>query len=268
MSRPLAALRSAFILLSFAASLAACTKRAPPLDPLLAPALSALDAAAGDLGAGNAASIRARITSKTAGFIGLLETVLAERALDPERFLRADKVAPPLPATFEPRDLASADGRGIHVSQAGELLREAALGALVEMNKAALASSVDLELSSAYRSSSYQAKVFARIMASDGETEARRVSAEAGRSQHQLGTAMDFGSISDAFATTRESAWLKEHAGDWGFSLSYPEGLESVTGYRPESWHWRWLGVPAVKLQKQFFGDVQQYLIVYLSYYH
>ncbi len=102
-------------------------------------------------------------------------------------------------------------------------------------------------------------------MASDGEAEAKRVSAEPGRSQHQLGTAVDFGSIDDDFAGTAEFAWLSAHAAEHGFSLSYPEGLEALTGYRHESWHWRWLGRAAMAMQRDYFGDVQQNLIVFLS---
>jgi D-alanyl-D-alanine carboxypeptidase len=136
------------------------------------------------------------------------------------------------------------------------------------MEAKARVAGLDLKVSSAFRSYSYQSGLFSRAVAADGEAEARRYSAEPGRSQHQLGTAIDFGSIDDSFAATPESAWLVKHAAEYGFSLSYPDTLEGVTGYRHESWHWRWLGIPALGLQRDFFGDVQQYLIVYLSYYH
>jgi D-alanyl-D-alanine carboxypeptidase len=237
-------------------------------DPRLAPALAALAAAEGELGAAASARLRAGIGSKSGAFLDLLATVLAERSLDPGRFLRVDKIAPPLAPELEPRDLVSLDGTGLHVSRAGHRLRRAAFEAFSSMSAAARQAGVDLLVSSSYRSYAYQKEVFARAVASDGEAEARRASAEPGRSQHQLGTALDLGSIDDSFAKTPAFAWLAKHAADYGFSLSYPESMDTVTGYRPESWHWRWLGREAVKLQRDFFGDIQQWMIVYLSYYH
>ena len=90
---------------------------------------------------------------------------------------------------------------------------------------------------------------------------AERESARPGASQHQLGTAIDFGSITDAFAQTRAGKWLVAHAWEYGFSLSYPQGDEGITGYRYESWHYRFITKPGVLLQRRYFGNIQQYLL-------
>ena len=58
--------------------------------------------------------------------------------------------------------------------------------------------------------------------------------------------------------------WLAAHAGEYGFSLSYPQGYEEVTGYRYESWHYRYITKPGALLQKRYFGDVQQYMLEFL----
>ncbi|HUX38905.1 MAG TPA: M15 family metallopeptidase [Rectinemataceae bacterium] len=233
-------------------------------DPRFAVALEALDRAASDMGAAEAASIRSRIEASPKAFLSGLDTVLAERSIDPGRFARVDKVAPPLGADFVPGDLVSLDGL-IRTARKGLALRRGAAEALATMVKAAKEDGVELVAGSTYRSWEYQKGVFAREVKTYGEAVARSESAEAGRSQHQLGTALDFSPIDDIFATTAAFRWLSAKAGAYGFSRSYPEGMESITGYRPESWHWRWLGSAAVSLTDSYFDGVQQYFIEFID---
>lgn len=37
--------------------------------------------------------------------------------------------------------------------------------------------------------------------------------------------------------------WLEENSYKYGFVLSYPLGKETITGYRYEPWHYRYIGV-------------------------
>lgn len=75
-----------------------------------------------------------------------------------------------------------------------------------------------------------------------------KVSARAGHSQHQLGTAVDFSSseiadgLGGTFSSTKASKWLANNAWKYGFAISYPQGYESTTGYSYESWHYRYIG--------------------------
>jgi LAS superfamily LD-carboxypeptidase LdcB len=71
-----------------------------------------------------------------------------------------------------------------------------------------------------------------------------------GYSEHgDINTALDFitteGSPSEedlfGFAKTPEYAWLLKHAGEFGFTLSYPKG--NKMGIMFEPWHWRFVGV-------------------------
>ena len=98
-----------------------------------------------------------------------------------------------------------------------------------------------------------------------GRETADRESALPGLSQHQLGTAIDFGMISDGYEKTSEGKWVTAHAWEYGFTLSYPQGYEQVTGYRYESWHYRYLTRPGALMQREFFGDVQQYLLEFVN---
>jgi len=245
---------------------AAAPKTTAAPDPRLAAALAALDKAAPEMGPEIAAALRARIEASPKDFLDILDKVLAERARDPERFARVDKVAPPLGSTFVPADLVRLDGV-LPVARSGLTMRGEAATALALMAKAAKADGITLVAGSAYRSWEYQKGVFAREVKTYGEAAAKRESAEPGRSQHQLGTALDFSPIDDVFAKSPAFRWLTAKAGAYGFSRSYPDGLEAITGYRPESWHWRWLGLDAVSLTDSYFAGVQQYFIEFITYY-
>ena len=75
---------------------------------------------------------------------------------------------------------------------------------------------------------------------------------------------MDFGSITDDFADTPEGKWLYENGWEYGFSLSYPEGYETLTGYRHELWHYRYLSRPFTRLEREYFESIQHYLLLFL----
>ncbi|MDA8426373.1 MAG: M15 family metallopeptidase [Treponema sp.] len=210
--------------------------------------------------------IEARIEKRGERFRELLSAALADAAADPWLLARVDKTKG-LSKDYVPADLVHLDGTGISVSRRGHELREPAYRALLAMEHAARRDGVDLMVGSAYRSYAYQAGVFAREVRDYGRVQAERESAHPGSSQHQLGLAIDFAPIDDSFAATRASRWLREHARAFGFSLSYPKGYEAITGYRPESWHYRYIGTAAAALEGEYFGGVQQYLIEFFEAY-
>jgi len=171
-----------------------------------------------------------------------------------------------LPDGFVPADLIPlSDERAYARGRKDLSLRVCAEAALDEMAQAARRDGVSLVASSSYRSYDYQKKVYARIVGEIGQAAADRESARPGTSQHQLGTAVDFGSITDDFAATKAGKWLASRAWEYGWSLSFPEGYEPVTGYRWECWHYRYVGREAAALQRKWFGDVQQYMIEFVD---
>jgi zinc D-Ala-D-Ala carboxypeptidase len=172
----------------------------------------------------------------------------------------------PLAAAFVPGDLVSlAPNRSYAISRDGLKLRGPAEVALDEMARAARKDGVTLVASSAFRDYAYQKKLYERNVREMGKAKADRESAPPGMSQHQLGTAVDFGSITDDFAQTKAGKWLFAHAGDSGWSLSFPEGYEKITGYRWECWHYRYVGKEAAAFQKKWFAGVQQYMIEFID---
>lgn len=166
-----------------------------------------------------------------------------------------------LPSDYEPDDLVVLKAPAFAVNKAGMKFRKAYLPALTALDKAAKKEGLKLTLSSAYRSWAYQKDLFQNYVNRDGLATAERYSARPGRSQHQLGTVVDFGSVTPEFAATKEGLWLADHAGDFGFSMSFPEGQESLTGYVFEPWHFRYIGVEACKVQQVWFANLQQRLV-------
>ncbi len=144
-------------------------------------------------------------------------------------------------------------------------LREDAADALAEMGRAAKKDGITLDVSSTYRSYETQERTFNYWVSVDGLEEAERESARPGTSQHQLGAAVDFGNIEDSYALTDGCKWLNTHSQEYGWSLSFPQGYEDVTGYRWECWHFRYIGIEACKFQKKWFGDIQQFMFEFID---
>jgi D-alanyl-D-alanine carboxypeptidase len=186
---------------------------------------------------------------------------------DPFLYALVDK-GRSLPAGYAPDDLAalpgSEGGDSYRISRNGLLLRNAAAEALEEMAAAAKAEGIILTVGSTYRSYDYQVEVYNRIVAELGQEAADRESARPGHSQHQPGLAVDFAPIDDSFAATPEGKWVLANAGRFGWSISFPDAYESVTGYRWESWHYRYVGRDLVSFTGAYFGGIQQYALRFL----
>ena len=203
--------------------------------------------------------IRRDIGVRSWFFLELVDDILAE----PAPFLVLVDKYHPLPAEYTPPDLVSLDD--YRVTAYRELLiSRSVMPDLLSMVEAARIDDVELAISSTYRSYEYQSEVYARHVSKYGREQADRESARPGKSQHQLGTTIDFGSVSDEFADTDAGRWLIRRAWEFGFSLSYPNGYEELTGYRHEVWHYRYIGRTASRLEQEFFGSVQQYMLEFL----
>lgn len=100
---------------------------------------------------------------------------------------------------------------------------------------------------SPYRSYATQKALYARYYARDGAA-ADRYSARAGYSEHQTGLALDViapGGTLGGFQSTAQFAWMRENAHRFGFILRYGDGMEEITGYKFEPWHYRYVGIEA-----------------------
>ena len=195
----------------------------------------------------------------------ILEEEKTFRADDKSLFFLIDKKHT-ASSSYAPKDLVSLKKNSLFdLNKAGMKIRPEAYSALNEMAQAALNEGIRLLVSSAYRSYSYQENLFNYWVSVDGLEEAERESARPGTSQHQLGTAVDFGSISDDFDKTQMGQWIYKNAADYGWSLSFPKGYEDVTGYRWECWHFRYIGKNACLFQQKWFGGIQQFMLEFID---
>jgi D-alanyl-D-alanine carboxypeptidase len=165
---------------------------------------------------------------------------------------------------YVPEDLVELGGGSYRITRQGLMLREAAAAALEEMAVAARAEGVTLIAGSAYRSYEYQAELYARNVRELGQEAADRESARPGCSQHQLGLVVDFSPIDDSFALASAGRWVLGNAGRFGWSLSFPDGYEEATGYRWESWHYRYVGRELAWFIDTYFDGIQQYALQFI----
>ncbi len=209
-----------------------------------------------------------KISDKIA-FIKDLNEVLA----DEEKFT-LDDLSPyflidkkhSVPSDYSPKDMVLLENNVLfNVNKPNMTLRRDAYISLQEMCRAALDDGVKLLVSSAYRSYSYQERLFNNYVRVDGIEAAERYSARPGTSQHQLGMAIDFGSITDDFAETKMGRWVYNNAARFGWTLSFPKGYEDITGYQWECWHFRYIGISAAEMQKKYFCDIQQYMLEFID---
>lgn len=159
------------------------------------------------------------------------------------------------PLSWTPSDLTSVNGY---------LMQSTAASAMISMMSAANKAGVGFNLSSAYRSYSDQVATYNNWVAVNGSTAAAdTVSARPGYSEHQTGLAADLktgGCALECFAGTAQYKWLVKNAASYGFIQRYPTGLTSITGYSPEAWHWRYVGVGvATDMKARGIQTLEQY---------
>ena len=162
-------------------------------------------------------------------------------------------------------------------SNYGSALTSQTTEAFAQMQAAALLEGIDLYISSGFRSYQRQNTLYNNYVARDGVNKADTFSARPGHSEHQSGLAFDVCShnldgknacINSNFDNTPQAQWLAQNCYKYGFILRYPEGKTNETGYKYESWHFRYVGIDlATKLynngnwltMEDYFGITSTY---------
>ena len=112
----------------------------------------------------------------------------------------------------------------------------------IEMQSGAADDGILLLIVSGYRSIDYQARLIRRkLNAGQSVSEILAVNAAPGHSEHHTGRAIDIATpgsrpLTEEFEDSDAFCWLREHAGRYGFSMSYPR--ENRAGFIYEPWHW------------------------------
>jgi len=155
-----------------------------------------------------------------------------------------------LPDDYNPSDLVYPNVRFTFKEKIEKrMMRSEAAKALENLFDGAEKDGIYLAGVSAYRSHKTQTALFNRYVERDGEEKAKTYSAVPGHSEHETGLAIDVSgsdgkcAAEDCFGDTKEAEWLAKHASEYGFIIRYPEGKDSITGYKYEPWHIRYVGV-------------------------
>ena len=132
-------------------------------------------------------------------------------------------------------------------SSYGNGLTSSTKSAFNELKDAAANDGYKLYIGSGYRSYKTQNTVYNNYVKRDGQAKADTYSARPGHSEHQSGLALDicakgYKCIGSGFNGTAAANWLSSNAYKYGFILRYPNGKTNETGYKFESWHYRYVG--------------------------
>lgn len=179
---------------------------------------------------------------------------------DAEWALRLVNWENPLPVDFEP-EYEVVQNRFVMDKRVAPVARQMIADALTQ--------GITLVVNSAYRPYSSQQIVYNTrfqkyLDEGRSEEEARWLTnsyvAIPGYSEHQLGLALDIVAVAD-----REGAdgWLAAHAPDYGFILRYPADKTALTHTAYESWHYRYVGVPAAREITSQGLCLEEYLALY-----
>ena len=146
--------------------------------------------------------------------------------------------------------------------------------ALFKMIQAAKADGQEIwQLSEGYRTYQRQQELFdqqvQRYMQEDGMSQevakksTEKTVALPGTSEHHTGLAFDLTVPDRHFGDTPQAAWLAENCWDYGFILRYTRAKESITGYLPEPWHVRYVGIEAAQIMKKHNLALEEYLALF-----
>ena len=145
----------------------------------------------------------------------------------------------------------------------GNSVRQDVLDAFIEMANASKEEDIVLVINSSYRSYKDQDEIWNYRKNNYGIEKADQYAARAGHSEHQSGLAIDiaqFNSKEQDFEKTPAFTWLENNAYKYGFILRFKKDAEDITGYKYESWHYRYVG-------KEVATKVHEENITYDEYY-
>lgn len=171
---------------------------------------------------------------------------------------------------YTPRSTSTIDTKYLFNKNKPLEIHEYVLPFLKDMLRDAEKDDITISVASAYRSFKEQAALKSNYKVQYGYG-ANAFSAEQGYSEHQLGTTVDLtttaiGGALTGFEKTTAYTWLKKHAHEYGFVLSYPQGNSY---YIFEPWHWRFIGIDlATQLhedEKYFYALDQREIDAYLG---
>lgn len=208
-------------------------------------------------------SIRENILESPYTFLKYINELIVDNNIDLTLVDKENR----LESDYIPENMINLSDYDLHTRYKTMMFSKVALQDFINMSADADDEGIELFIASTYRSYKFQNQIFNNMKNYHGEVKAATIVAYPGASQHQLGTGVDFGSIKPSFAYTDAGKWLLENSWKYGFTISYPQGMESITTYIWEPWHYRYIGHTAVKLQRNYFDDIQHLFLLFWNKY-
>mgnify|MGYP004531347869 FL=1 len=174
-----------------------------------------------------------------------------------------------LSETYTPENLKIIDLTYAYDEEGENKLIDYAYDKFLELWQAANDQGFYLMVTSSYRDYESQKEIYDYRVSTWGERKADETAARPGHSEHQTGLVIDMTSktepLADSFTDSEAYKWLKENAYKYGFIERYPEGKTYLTGYNPESWHWRYVGLEAAKTMHDEDITFDEYYAFYIE---
>ena len=174
-----------------------------------------------------------------------------------------------LSETYTPENLKNIDLPYAYDEEGKNKLIDYAYDKFLELWQAANDQGFYLMVTSSYRDYESQKEIYDYRVSTWGERKADETAARPGHSEHQTGLVIDMTSktepLADSFTDSKAYEWLKENAYKYGFIERYPEGKTYLTGYNPESWHWRYVGLEAAKTMHDEDITFDEYYAFYIE---
>ena len=164
-----------------------------------------------------------------------------------------------LPEDYIPKDLVNINGL---------LINKEAYIAFKDLKKAIENDNMNIRIVSAYRSYNYQKKLYNNYLKTQARSIVDTYSARPGYSEHQTGLAIDVDNGKynyNQFYLTKEFLWMEENSFKYGFILRYPKDKESITGYRYEPWHYRYVGKEIAEYIKKHNSTYEEYYYEFID---
>lgn len=174
-----------------------------------------------------------------------------------------------LSETYTPENLKNIELSYAYGEEGENKLIDYAYDKFLELWQAANEQGFYLMVTSSYRDYESQKEIYDYRVSTWGERKADETAARPGHSEHQTGLVIDMTSktepLADSFTDSKAYEWLKENAYKYGFIERYPEGKTYLTGYNPESWHWRYVGLEAAKTMHDEDITFDEYYAFYIE---
>ena len=175
-----------------------------------------------------------------------------------------------IPEDYQPELVKLSTKYGVEGSKVDQSCYDALIAMLDDCNRECPKAYVV----SSYRTQEYQAKNYARKVSrlkakgydeQTAKTEAAKVVAVPGTSEHQLGLAVDIidtrlWNLVEEQADLPAQKWLMENSWRYGFVLRYPKEKQDITGIIYEPWHYRYVGTELAKELYDFGLTLEEYI--------